>query len=88
MNQLIWAIALVVRVTRNGLRRDEIARRLIWATAFVFVVLIWNGRRVVNAVVLPLWGRIRHYADLHAALCALLSAVPVYVAYRVTNPPA
>ena len=88
MNQLIGAIALVVRVTRNGLRRDEIARRLIWATAFVFVVMIWNGRRVVNAVVLPLWGRIRHYADLQAALCTLLSVVPVYVAYRVTNPQA
>jgi hypothetical protein len=61
---------------------------LIWATAFVFVVLIWNGRRVVNAVVLPLWGRIRHCADLQTALNVLFSAIPVYVAYKLTNLPA
>jgi hypothetical protein len=63
------------------------ARQLIWATAFVVVLFIWNGCRVVNVMILPLWGRIRCYTDLHVALCALLSAVPVYVAYRVTNPP-
>ena len=48
------AIALIGRVTREGLRRDVITRRLVWALALVIVVIIWNGRRVVNAVIVPI----------------------------------
>ena len=48
------AIALVGRVTREGLRRDMIASRVVWALALVLVLVIWNGRRVVNAVIVPI----------------------------------
>ena len=45
-----------------------------------------NGRRVVNAVIAPLWEHICHYADLQAAQNISLSVVVVYIAYRVNNP--
>lgn len=48
------AIALVGRVTREGLRRDMIASRVVWALALALVLVIWNGRRVVNAVIVPI----------------------------------
>ena len=48
------AISLIGRVTREGLRRDRITSRLVWALALVIVLVIWNGRRVVNAVIVPI----------------------------------
>ena len=45
-----------------------------------------NGRRVVNAVIAPLWEHICHYTDLQAAQNISLSVVVIYIAYRVNNP--
>ena len=45
-----------------------------------------DGRRVVNAVIAPLWEHIRHYTDLQASQNISLSVVVVYIAYRVNNP--
>ena len=48
----------------------------------------WPPRcqRVVNAVIAPLWERIRHYADLQAAQNISLSVVVIYIACRVNTP--
>jgi hypothetical protein len=54
--------------------------------AFIAIVMIWNGRRVVNAVIAPSWERIRHYADLQAAQNISLSVVVIYIACRVNTP--
>jgi hypothetical protein len=86
--RLLRAFALICRVTREGLRRDVITRRLVWALALIIVVVIWNGRRVVNAVIAPIWGLIGHYENLvSVARNVLLSAVALYVAYRTTRSP-
>jgi hypothetical protein len=86
--RLLRAFALIRRVTREGLRRDVITRRLVWALALIIVVVIWNGRRVVNAVIAPIWGLIGHYENLvSVARNVLLSAVALYVAYRTTRSP-
>ena len=60
------ALAQARWVIRHGLRRDIVLGGIMWALAFVFVVTIWNGRRVVNAVIVPFWGWICHYVDLQA----------------------
>ena len=60
------ALAQARQVIRHGLRRDVILGRVLWGIAFLFVMTIWNGRRVVNAVIVPFWGWIRHYVDLQA----------------------
>ena len=64
--RVIGALAQACRVIRHGLRRDIVLRQAMWALAFILVVTIWNGRRVVNAVIVPFWGWIRHYVDLQA----------------------
>ena len=66
--RVTWALAQTRRVIRHGLRRDVILQRVVWGIAFLFVVTIWNGPRVVNAVIVPFWGWIRHYVDLQAVL--------------------
>ena len=79
------AIALVGRVTREGLRRDMIASRLVWALALVIVLVIWNGRRVVNAVIVPIWGLIGHFPNLIDAIRnVLLTVGTICAAYKVT----
>ena len=60
------ALAQTCRVIRHGLQRDVIVRRVVWGIAFLFVVTIWNGRRVVKAVIVSFWGWIHHYVDLQA----------------------
>jgi hypothetical protein len=85
--RLLRAFALARRVTREGLRRDVIVSRLVWALALIIVVAIWNGRRVVNAVIVPIWGLIGHYTNLvNVARNVLLSVLPLYIAYRLTRP--
>ena len=87
-DRLLRALAFVSRVTREGLRCDMIARRLVWALALVIVVAIWNGRCVVNADIVPIWGLISHYENLvNTARNVLLSAGALYIAYRATWPP-
>jgi hypothetical protein len=71
------ALAQARRVIRHGLRRDVMLRRLVWGLAFLFVVTVWNGRRVVNAVIIPFWGWIRHYVDLQSALLQSLLTVVI-----------
>jgi predicted ferric reductase len=84
----IRAVALARQMARDGRWRDEVVRRLVWAFAFIVVVTIWNGRRVVNAVIVPIWERIHHYGDLqNAAQNVFLSACATYAAYRVIRPP-
>ena len=51
---------------------------LLKGAVFTIILVIWNGCRVINAVILPLWARICHYADLHAAMSYVL--VPVAAA--------
>ena len=51
---------------------------LIKGTVFTIIIVIWNGRRVVNAVIVPIWARIRHYTDLQTAITYVL--VPVVAA--------
>ena len=51
---------------------------LIKGAVFTIILVIWNGRRVVNAVIVPIWARIRHYADLNSAIQYAL--VPVVAA--------
>jgi len=72
-------------VTRDGLWLEI----MLWTVrlfAFIAIVMIWNGRRVVNAVIAPLWVRIRHYTDLQAAQNISLSVVVIYIACRVNDP--
>ena len=79
------AIALIGRVTREGLRRDRITSRLVWALALVIVLVIWNGRRVVNAVIVPIWGLIGHCPNLIDAIRnVLLTVGTICAAYKVT----
>ena len=54
--------------------------------AFTTIVMIRNGRRVVNAVIAPLWVCIRHYTDLQVAQNISLSVVVIYIACRVNTP--
>ena len=72
-------------MTRDGLWL-EIMRWTVRLFAFTAIVMIWNGRRVVNAVIAPLWERISHYADLQAAQNISLSVVVIYIACRVNTP--
>jgi hypothetical protein len=62
-----------------------ITRRLVWALALVIVVIIWNGRRVVNAVIVPIWGLIGHCTNLiDATRNVLLTVVTLCAAYKIT----
>jgi hypothetical protein len=72
------ALAQARRVIRHGLRRDVMLRRVVWGLAFLFLVIVWNGRRVVNAVIVPFWGWIRHYVDLQAALLQSLLTLVIF----------
>ena len=72
-------------MTRDGLRL-EIIRWTVRPLAIIAIVMIWDGRRVVNAVIAPLWEHICHYTDLQAAQNISLSVVVIYIAYRVNNP--
>ena len=53
-------------------------QQVVWGLTFLFVVTVWNGRRVVNAVIVPFWGWIRHYVDLQAALLQSLLTLVIF----------
>ena len=39
---------------------------------FVLIMIVWNGRRIVKAVIMPTWAFIRHYTDLQSAISYVL----------------
>ena len=78
------AIALRVWVVQAGLCAAPWGRWLLKAACFTIIMVTWNGRRLLGDVVAPIWERIRHYADLQAAVSyVLVPVVAILVAWFI-----
>ncbi len=49
------AIALWRRVHPRGLGAEQIRRFLVKGAVFTIILVVWNGRRIANAVIVPIW---------------------------------
>ena len=81
------AYALMRWVRHHGLSADTWRRLLFKGAVFTIIIVVWNGRRFANEVIMPLWGYIRHYADLQAAVSYVLVPVVAILAAWFTPAP-